>query len=201
MNCPKCGSKPISSDYEGAFECGTLKDRRGWYYSTATCSSLSELRKPLLENIQKLESELNDNRLVLQKLQDERDLANAHVQRLMHAGGRLFEELDDKTPEPNCRCHVFPPCADCTSHASSREALAEWKEAISGSTLKPVVRYVEEVNGGMGPDYAEIYLATGHVIQVNDEGLLLWPSVAAYESGENCQILGSIAFDSKEVKP
>lgn len=51
------------------------------------------------------------------------------IQRLKDAGGRLFEELDDKTPEPNCRCHVFPPCSDCTNHASSREALKEWKEA------------------------------------------------------------------------
>lgn len=59
----------------------------------------------------------------------ERDAAKARNQRLKDAGGRLFEELDDKTPEPNCRCHVFPPCSDCRNHASSREALKEWKEA------------------------------------------------------------------------
>lgn len=129
MNCPKCGSKQIGSDYEGAFECGTLKDRRGFYHSTATCSSWSELRKPLLEKIQKLESELNDNGLVLQKLQNERDAAIGRADRLKDAGDRLFEELNDKTPEPNCSCHLFPPCNDCAKHASSREALKEWKEA------------------------------------------------------------------------
>ena len=157
-------------------------------------------------SIEQLERELSEANAYARKLNlkltdlcAERDAAKARNQRLMDAGGRLFEELDDKTPEPNCRCHVFPPCSDCTNHASSREALAEWKEAITESTQKAVVRSVEEINGGMGPDYAEIYLATGHVIQVNDEGLLLGPSVAAYESGENCQILGSIAFDSKEA--
>lgn len=54
----------------------------------------------------------------------------ANLQRKQDAGARLFEELDDKTPDPNCACHLFPPCHDCTEHASSREALAEWKEAI-----------------------------------------------------------------------
>lgn len=86
-------------------------------------------------------------------------------------------------------------------HVSDRFFEVREDLTIEEITDEPIVLYVEEVNGGMGPDYAEIYLATGHVIQVNDEGLLLWPSVAAYESGENCQILGSIAFDSKEAKP
>lgn len=130
MNCPKCGSKPISHDYEGAFECGTLKDRRGWYHSTATCSSWSELRKPLLEKVEQLEKELNDNGLVLQKLQDERDAAIGRADRLKDAGDRLFEELDDKTPEANCKCYEFCPCYDCDLHKSSREALNGWKEAI-----------------------------------------------------------------------
>lgn len=66
---------------------------------------------------------------VIEGLERERDAVKARVERMECAGDRLFEELDDKTPEPNCRCHVFPPCADCTSHASSREALKEWKEA------------------------------------------------------------------------
>lgn len=125
----------------------------------------------------------------------------ANLQRKQDAGDLLFEELDDLTPEADCKCipHGWK-CSSCKFN-DARKALKAWKEASSESALKPVVRYVEEVNGGMGPDYAEIYLATGHVIQVGNEGLLLWPSVAAYESGEDCQIMGGVSFESKEVKP
>lgn len=86
-------------------------------------------------------------------------------------------------------------------HVSDRFFKVREDLTIEEITDEPIVLYVEEVNGGMGPDYAEIYLATGHVIQVNDEGLLIWPSVTAYESGENDQILDGLAFESKEVKP
>lgn len=102
-------------------------------------SSLHQWRKlaeMLIERIEQLERELSEANEYARKLNlkltdlcAERDAAKARNQRLMDAGGRLFEELDDKTPDPNCRCHVFPPCSDCTNHASSREALKEWKEA------------------------------------------------------------------------
>ena len=30
-------------------------------------------------------------------------------------------ELD--APEPNCSCHISPPCRDCTDYAGTREAI------------------------------------------------------------------------------
>ena len=33
-------------------------------------------------------------------------------------------------PEPNCSCHISPPCSDCVDHGSLREAITETKAAI-----------------------------------------------------------------------
>lgn len=104
----------------------TIDTAPGFTADVARIKRIEQLESLLLESneyARKLNLKITD-------LCAERDAAKARNQRLMDAGGRLFEELDDKTPEPNCRCHVFPPCSDCTSHASSREALKEWKEAI-----------------------------------------------------------------------
>lgn len=51
------------------------------------------------------------------------------LQRKQDAGDLLFEELDDKTPEPRCNCipHGLP-CLDCDMHSRSRTALKAWKE-------------------------------------------------------------------------
>lgn len=38
---------------------------------------------------------------------------------------------DDETPEPNCSCHVAPPCGDCTDYAHRRELIAAAKEALA----------------------------------------------------------------------
>jgi len=52
------------------------------------------------------------------------------LQRKQDAGDQLFEELDDKTPDPRCNCipHGFP-CLDCDMHSRSRAAIKAWKEA------------------------------------------------------------------------
>lgn len=43
---------------------------------------------------------------------------------------------NDETPEPNCSCHLCPPCGDCVDHGWMRElmknavaAIAKYKEA------------------------------------------------------------------------
>jgi hypothetical protein len=33
-------------------------------------------------------------------------------------------------PEPNCRCHISPPCNDCVNHASIREAIEYSRKII-----------------------------------------------------------------------
>lgn len=57
MNCPHCGSNQLNSEYKGAFSCGTLTDRNGWYHQTNFCKEFAEFRKPLDSKIQQLESE------------------------------------------------------------------------------------------------------------------------------------------------
>lgn len=51
------------------------------------------------------------------------------IQRKQDAGDLLFEELDDITPEADCKCFEFCPCYDCDKHGRSRAALKAWKEA------------------------------------------------------------------------
>lgn len=42
------------------------------------------------------------------------------------------EELSDNddTPEPNCSCHLCPPCNDCVTYAGKREIMATMKAAL-----------------------------------------------------------------------
>jgi hypothetical protein len=53
-------------------------------------------------------------------------LLNERIGRLIDVGFALSEELDEKTPSPNCSCHISPPCWDCTNHAGAREAMENW---------------------------------------------------------------------------
>lgn len=64
--CPKCGTARIASDYQGAFECGTMIDSGKQYYHTGTCKDFAELRKPLdaerdqlLQTVKRLEEEVD----------------------------------------------------------------------------------------------------------------------------------------------
>lgn len=75
MNCPKCGSLQVSSEYHGSFNCGTLTDRRGVLHHTVYCDTLAEFRKPLDAQIKQLESE--------------RDALQDRVNRLEEAGDAL----------------------------------------------------------------------------------------------------------------
>lgn len=34
-------------------------------------------------------------------------------------------------PDPECRCHLSPPCNDCVEHSGTRQALADAHEAIA----------------------------------------------------------------------
>jgi len=88
-------------------------------------TEVRELRRQLAEAneyARKLSIKVTDQGVEIQRLQ-------ATLQRKQDAGDLIFEELDDKTPERNCSCHLFPPCHDCTNHAASREAIKAWKEA------------------------------------------------------------------------
>jgi hypothetical protein len=71
----------------------------------------------------------------------QRDALERRVRELEEAGDKLalrvlllrelgdgFEELV-YAPEPNCSCHISPPCGDCVDYARVRELKAEWKAA------------------------------------------------------------------------
>ncbi len=115
-------------------------------------TEVRELRRQLAEAneyARKLSIKVTDQGVEIQRLKSELEIAAkisdvckrqevelqhsrdemVKLQRKRDAGDLLFEELDDKTPEPNCSCFIFPPCSDCANHASSRYALDEWKEA------------------------------------------------------------------------
>jgi hypothetical protein len=46
---------------------------------------------------------------------------------------RALQDLvdDDNTPDPNCSCHISPPCHDCEDHGFHRELIANAKDAIA----------------------------------------------------------------------
>ena len=65
------------------------------------------------------------------------ELANA---RLIAAAPKLLEALEslvdvaDIAPEPNCACHLSPPCGDCVEWSALREELKRARAAIATAT-------------------------------------------------------------------
>jgi hypothetical protein len=82
MNCPKCGSKPASSEYNGMFECGTVTDSSGSHHHTVTCQYFSEFRKPLDQKIADLDSQLKDANYKIAILRDEQRESDDYSRRL-----------------------------------------------------------------------------------------------------------------------
>lgn len=39
--------------------------------------------------------------------------------------------IGGEPPDPNCTCHVNPPCSDCIEHHYNREALADLRALVS----------------------------------------------------------------------
>ena len=74
------------------------------------------------EYARKLSIKVTDQGVEIQRLQE-------NIKRIKDAGDLLFEELDDKTPDPNCECCEFSPCYDCDIHGRSRAAIIAWKES------------------------------------------------------------------------
>lgn len=70
--CPKCGSKQLSTEYNNAFECGTIRDRNQWYHHTPTCHYFNEIQKPLNAEIR---------------------AAKARIDALENAGDKLMEVM------------------------------------------------------------------------------------------------------------
>lgn len=103
MNCPKCDRQPM--DRSG--------NRVYWW-----CESHAVSGKEVSTFQQSAQCEALTESDALQK----------RLQEAIDIGDRLFEELDDKTPDENCSCFLVAPCADCERHAASREALKAWRE-------------------------------------------------------------------------
>ena len=89
-----------------------------------------------LNSGQPVESELSEANEYARKLSikvvdlgKDVEALKANLQRKQDAGDLLFEELDDKTPEADCKCFEFCPCYDCDIHGRSRRAIKAWKEA------------------------------------------------------------------------
>ena len=52
--------------------------------------------------------------VVIRRLEQQRDAA---VEAL-----REFIEMTEEPPEPNCSCHISPPCRDCVDYSGLRSA-------------------------------------------------------------------------------
>lgn len=58
------------------------------------------------------------------------------LQRAMDENNRLRAALEmlvervERPPEPNCSCHISPPCNDCVDHAGAREAFEFAESAL-----------------------------------------------------------------------
>ena len=53
----------------------------------------------------------------------------AEVERLREALEMALVEL--YAPEPNCSCHISPPCGDCVDYSSIREAADKARTALA----------------------------------------------------------------------
>lgn len=61
------------------------------------------------------------------KLQEENAKLQERISRLEAYGDSLDELLE--APDPNCSCHISPPCNDCVDYGAIRQAKRDWKEA------------------------------------------------------------------------
>lgn len=62
----------------------------------------------------------------------------AHIVKCVNSHDALVEVLqgfvdNDDTPEPNCSCHVSPPCGDCSDYSEQRELVAAAKAALTAA--------------------------------------------------------------------
>lgn len=48
----------------------------------------------------------------------------------------LFLERADEPPEPNCSCHLSPPCNDCVDYGGLREAFSVGRELVDVYAIK-----------------------------------------------------------------
>lgn len=46
----------------------------------------------------------------------------------------LVCETIDRPPDPNCSCHIYPPCGDCTEYGALRIMFEAIDEAIAAAT-------------------------------------------------------------------
>lgn len=89
-------------------------------------------------------------------------------------------------------CEPTPECDSC-----AQELLSKIREVLSRHDAQQphYVAKVEPINGGMGPNWDEVRLKTGHILQISDEGITVWPNEAAYHSADNANVLAGVSFD------
>lgn len=74
---------------------------------------------------------------------------------------------DDSTPEPNCSCHISPPCHDCTENAHRRELIEAAKRTLAQADEElPLIHELVIYPDGVNPDGStdgRALKATGYV--------------------------------------
>lgn len=81
---------------------------------------------------EELRKELQLARERIEVLLADLEAANHRVAELEQLNTQLRcvgDELYDlvQAPEPNCSCHLSPPCNDCVEHGGAREIKDKWK--------------------------------------------------------------------------
>ena len=61
--------------------------------------------------------------------------AEKQARHLRHAV-EMFLERADEPPEPNCSCHLSPPCNDCVDYGGLREAFSVGRELVDVYAIK-----------------------------------------------------------------
>lgn len=74
---------------------------------------------------------------------------------------------DDSTPEPNCSCHISPPCNDCIENAHRRELIEAAKRTLAQADEElPLIHELIIYPDGVNPDGSAVgrmFKASGYV--------------------------------------
>ena len=104
------------------------------------------------------------------------------------------------------RCEQIHPLAyrkapdeaqpNTTQGQAAQPADANAQVLATGSAQSPYcIAHVEPINGGMGPNWDEVRLKNGVILQIGEEGITVWKTNEDYQSAENDRILAGIHFD------
>lgn len=144
FDCSACGTNVVSADFARDLERQLAEalekiERQGDVTATASLDPMMEraltAEKRLCEALVLAESNgklAHDTAIELREARKQRDRLATWVECLLD---RMI-----LPPDPNCSCHISPPCDDCVEYSGLREAVEETQSALAamkGETNEP----------------------------------------------------------------